>query len=82
VFRRGNLYASAAIAGTGAYFALVAAGVARGAATAAGMVVVAAVRLASIVWGLQLPVFHLDAEGHRHVAWRDRGDGRDADGRA
>jgi hypothetical protein len=36
------------------------------------MVVVAAVRLASIVWGLQLPTFHLDEDGHRHLVWRDR----------
>jgi uncharacterized membrane protein YeiH len=72
VLRRGNLYASAAIAGTAVYFALTAAGVARGVATIAGMVVVTAVRLASIVWGLQLPTFHLDEDGHRHLVWRDR----------
>ena len=72
VLRRGNLYASAAIAGTSVYFALVAVGAARGVATGAGMVVVAAVRFASIAWGLQLPTFHLDAEGQRHLQWRDR----------
>ena len=51
--------------------AIVAAGAARGVATGAGMAV-AAVWLASIVWGLQLPTFHLDAEGERHLHWRDR----------
>jgi uncharacterized membrane protein YeiH len=63
VLRRGNLYASAAILGTAVYFALVALGAARGVATWAGMFVVAAVRLASIVWGLQLPVFALEGDG-------------------
>jgi len=59
VLRRGNLYASAAIAGIGFYFLLQAAGATRQAATLAGMTVVAAVRFASIWWGLQLPVFEL-----------------------
>ncbi len=71
VLRRGNLYASAAIAGTAAYFALVAAGLARATATSVGMGIVAVVRGASIVWGLDLPVFRLpddpapDAAGAR-----------------
>jgi uncharacterized membrane protein YeiH len=63
VLRRGNLYASAAIAGTGAYFALLAAGAARPAATFIGMAVVASVRFAAIWWGLQLPVFQLEDTG-------------------
>jgi uncharacterized membrane protein YeiH len=60
VLRRGNLYASAAIAGTAAYFALTALGVDRLVATVVGMTVVAGLRLASIWWRLQLPVFRLD----------------------
>jgi uncharacterized membrane protein YeiH len=60
VLRRGNLYASAAIAGTAVYFLLDGLGVARGASTIAGMAVVAGVRLASIWWHLQLPVFQLN----------------------
>ncbi|HVE77230.1 MAG TPA: trimeric intracellular cation channel family protein [Gemmatimonadaceae bacterium] len=60
VLRRGNLYASAAIAGTATYFGLVALGVERVVATLVGMAVVAGVRLAAIWWGLQLPVFRLD----------------------
>ena len=59
VLRRGNLYASAAIAGTAAYFALEALGVARGTATLIGMALVAGLRLAAIRWGLQLPEFRL-----------------------
>lgn len=63
VLRRGNLYASAAIAGTAIYFLLEAAGVARSVATVAGMVVIAGVRLAAIWWRLQLPVFSVDEPG-------------------
>ena len=62
VLQRGNLYASAAIAGTAVYFLLVSAGAGRGFATWAGMIIVAGVRLASIAWGLQLPVFALQSD--------------------
>jgi uncharacterized membrane protein YeiH len=62
VLQRGNLYASAAIAGTAIYFLLVWAGAGRGFATWAGMIIIAAVRLASIAWGLQLPVFALESD--------------------
>lgn len=61
VLRRGNLYATAAIAGTGTYVALEALGARRPISSFAGMIVIAAVRLASILWGLQLPVFELDS---------------------
>jgi uncharacterized membrane protein YeiH len=70
VLRRGNLYASAAILGTGLYFVLAALGVSRSLASLAGMAVVATVRLASIVFGLQLPVFALEGDGV--PAQRDR----------
>jgi uncharacterized membrane protein YeiH len=63
VLRRGNLYASAAILGTSVYFLLVTAGAPRAVATWTGMGIVAAVRLASIAWGLQLPVFALEGDG-------------------
>lgn len=63
ILRRGNLYASAAILGTSVYFALVALGSSRFVATWVGMMIVAAVRLASIVWRLQLPVFVLEGDG-------------------
>ena len=60
VLRRGSLYASAAIAGTAAYFALEALGVPRSAAALTGMAVVAGLRFAAIRWGLQLPVFRVE----------------------
>jgi uncharacterized membrane protein YeiH len=63
VLRRGNLYASAAILGTAVYFGLVALGTPRAWATWTGMLIVAAVRLASITWGLQLPVFAIEGDG-------------------
>jgi uncharacterized membrane protein YeiH len=59
VLRRGNLYASAAIAGTTTYFLLEAGGVERAPASLAGMFICAAVRIAAIWWGLQLPIFQL-----------------------
>jgi len=62
ILRRGNLYASAAIAGTATYFALQAAGVTRGPASLMGMGVCAGLRFASIWWGLQLPVYRLPSD--------------------
>jgi uncharacterized membrane protein YeiH len=59
VLRRGNLYASAAIAGATAYLALEAIGVARGIAALLGMSIVAALRIAAILFGLRLPVFQI-----------------------
>ena len=50
-----------AVAGAAAYLALGRAGVPRGAAAAAGAAVAVAVRLASIRWQLQLPVYRLEA---------------------
>lgn len=60
VLRRGNLYATAAILGASAYFALEWAGAPRAVATFIGMGIVIAVRLASIWWRLHLPEFYLD----------------------
>ena len=65
VLRRGNLYASAAIAGTVVYFALAALAIPRGAAAGVGMAVVVAVRLASIRWDLRLPEFRLERTGEQ-----------------
>jgi uncharacterized membrane protein YeiH len=61
ILQRGNLYATAAIAGTSIYFMLEAAGAARPIPAFAGMTVIAGLRLAAILWGLQLPVFQLDS---------------------
>jgi uncharacterized membrane protein YeiH len=66
VLRRGNLYATAAIAGTAIYVALEALGVPRPIPSFAGMTVLAGLRLAAILWGLQLPVFELDSSADKH----------------
>jgi uncharacterized membrane protein YeiH len=59
VLRRGNLYATAAILGTLSYVALERVGVAREVAAISGMVVVAALRLAALRWGITVPAFEL-----------------------
>jgi uncharacterized membrane protein YeiH len=58
IFRKGQIYATAAIVGAAAYLALQ--GLAgRDAAALAGMVAIAAIRLAAIAWNWTLPVFSL-----------------------
>ncbi len=57
VLRKGQLYASAAIAGTAGYLLLQLAGVPRSLAALAGMAVIVALRIAAILWDLKLPVF-------------------------
>jgi uncharacterized membrane protein YeiH len=59
ILRRSELYASAAIAGTTLYLVLQSAGVAREVAALAGMISVAALRIAAVLWGLRLPDFQL-----------------------
>ena len=58
IFRAGNIYATAAIAGATAYLLAQQIGIGEGAATWVGMLTVAGLRFAAIYWGLQLPVFH------------------------
>ncbi|GJG87298.1 membrane protein [Gemmatimonadetes bacterium T265] len=79
VLRRGNLYASAALAGTAAYVGLEAAGVARDAAALAGAALTILVRLGSLRWQLQLPVYRLEEPRERplfprHVTARVTGE--------
>lgn len=62
ILRRGQLYASAAIAGAAAYLALERGGIPRDVAAPIGMAAIAAVRFAAIVWRLELPVLHLEQE--------------------
>lgn len=62
VFRRGSLYASAVIAGATMYLLLERAGLERQAAALFGMAVVVALRFASILWRLELPVLELQEE--------------------
>ena len=53
---RREIYATAAIVGVAAYLALHAPGMPRAMAFGAGMIVVVALRLLAIRWGLHLPV--------------------------
>lgn len=59
VLRKGTLYASTAVIGCTAYLVLQSLGVPRPTSAAAGMITVAALRFASIAWGLSLPVFRV-----------------------
>lgn len=59
VLQRGSLYATAAIAGTSLYVILTRLGLAEPVTALVGMLVVVAVRLAAISWGLQLPIFEV-----------------------
>ena len=56
---RRDLYATAAIVGVALYLVLQAFGLQRSRAFGAGMVVVVALRLLAIRWGLQLPIFRM-----------------------
>ncbi|HET7553343.1 MAG TPA: trimeric intracellular cation channel family protein [Gemmatimonadaceae bacterium] len=62
VLRKGNLYASTAIAGIVVYLVLQSLGVPRPTSSVAGMLTVAALRFISIAWGLSLPVFKVEGE--------------------
>ncbi len=59
IFRKGSIYATAAIAGATLYVALQQFGVDRIAASLAGMGAIAGLRLAAIYFQLSLPVFSL-----------------------
>ena len=59
IFRRSELYVTACAAGIAVYLGLAAAGVADGVASTLGMIVIVAVRLASIRWGITLPVLQI-----------------------
>jgi uncharacterized membrane protein YeiH len=59
ILRRGNIYATAAIAGASIYWILERTGFTRPHAAIAGMLAIAALRLAAIWWNLQLPVFSM-----------------------
>lgn len=60
ILRRGQLYATSAIVGATLYLLLERAGVTRDAASLAGMATIVVVRLAAILWRLELPVLKLD----------------------
>ncbi len=62
VMRPGRLYATAAIAGAATYVLLVHGGVSRDAAALFGMAMIAGLRLAAIMWRIELPVVRLPEE--------------------
>lgn len=68
ILRRGQLYASAAIAGAALYPLLERAGMSRDAAAIAGMATIAFVRFAAIAYRIELPV--LTVEGQDREGWR------------
>ncbi len=59
ILRKGNIYATAAIVGISLYIAGTRLGLSRSWASLIGMSTISALRIAAIVWGLSLPVFHL-----------------------
>jgi uncharacterized membrane protein YeiH len=62
ILKKGELYASAAVAGAVLYLGLGAAGVPRLPCAVTGMATIAALRLAAILWGLRLPVLPVRGE--------------------
>jgi uncharacterized membrane protein YeiH len=62
ILHRGELYATAAIAGAAVYLVVLALDAPAPIPTLLGMGVIVALRLASILWGLRLPVFSVDRE--------------------
>ena len=67
ILRRGQLYASAAIAGAVFYLVLERLGLPRDPASLIGMAAIAAIRFAAIVWRLELPVLTLEEEDESGV---------------
>ncbi len=65
ILRRGQIYATAAIAGAALYLVLQDAGLDRGVAALTGMFAVIGLRLAAIVWKITLPVFSVNDDGDR-----------------
>ena len=59
ILRKGNIYATAVIAGASLYVVLQDLGVDRSLAAASGMLLIAGLRIAAIYWKLELPVFSL-----------------------
>ena len=65
ILRKGQIYATAAIVGAALYQAMQSLGLERGLAAGAGMVLIAAMRLAAIVFNWTLPVFGLPGNEDR-----------------
>lgn len=62
ILKRGELYATAAIAGAAVFLAMTAIAAPPPIPSLVGMAVIVALRLAAIVWGLRLPVFTLERD--------------------
>jgi len=62
ILRKGNIYATAVIAGVSLYVAAGRLGVSRELASLLGMGLIAGLRFASIAWNLTLPVYQLPPE--------------------
>ncbi|MEM1242070.1 MAG: trimeric intracellular cation channel family protein [Cyanobacteria bacterium P01_H01_bin.26] len=62
IFTRSRIYATAAIVGILVYLILQAVGVLQSWSAILGMVAIAGLRLAAIIWGLTLPIFKLSDE--------------------
>jgi len=73
VFRQTELYVTACAAGIAVYLGLAGLGLAAGVASVSGMAVIALVRLASIRWGITLPVLQLPADGNNRRDEAPRG---------
>lgn len=80
VMRGGRLYATAALAGATLYLLLRDFGVPNDPASIIGMSSIAGLRGAAIIWGISLPEFRLEPNGHgRLIRWRQpQDDKRDA----
>lgn len=65
ILRRGELYATAAIAGAGLFLLLLANGASDTVASLGGMALVLLLRFSAILFGLRLPVLGLSEEGSR-----------------
>ncbi|MEL6553667.1 MAG: trimeric intracellular cation channel family protein [Cyanobacteria bacterium J06621_11] len=64
LLRRGRIYATAAITGIAVYLLLQRIGIMGAIAAPIGMIVVAGLRLAAIIWGLMLPIFRLSEDAN------------------
>ena len=62
IFTRSRIYATAAIVGILVYLLLQAVGILLSWSAILGMIVIAGLRLAAIIWGLMLPIFSLSDE--------------------
>ena len=62
IFTRSRIYATAAIVGILVYLLLQAVGILQSWSAILGMIVIAGLRLAAIIWGLMLPIFSLSDE--------------------